>query len=74
MSATKTKTTNESESDIDEITAIVKAVKRHLQEDNCMHGLRFIISEAYQNQNQGRNNDNKANSNTRRRQTGYQDE
>lgn len=74
MSATKTKTTNESESDIDEITAIVKAVKRHLQEDNCMHGLRFIISEAYQNQNQGRNNDNKANSNRRRRQSGYQDE
>lgn len=49
MSAT---TTNED--NVDEIIEIVKAVKRHLQEENCVHGLRYIISEAYEGQGKGR--------------------
>ena len=43
------RTTNES--NIDEIIEIVQAVKRHLQEDNCVHSLKTIITEAYRSKN-----------------------
>lgn len=39
------RTTNES--NIDEIIEIVQAVKKHLQEDYCVHSLKTIITEAY---------------------------
>lgn len=42
------------EENVDEIIEIVKAVKRHLQEENCVHGLRYIISEAYEAQRKGK--------------------
>jgi hypothetical protein len=40
--------TTANEDNVNEIIEIVQAIKRHLQEENCVHGLRYIISEAYQ--------------------------
>jgi hypothetical protein len=48
-------TTNTNEDNFNEIIEIVQAVKRHLQEPNCVHGLRYIISEAYQNKSKKAN-------------------
>ena len=55
--------TTTNEDNVNEVIEIVKAVKRHLQDEDCVHGLRYIINEAYQNQSKKSNGSTRATTN-----------